>query len=115
MSLQKSTFGLPYFLEYTTRTLVYSVDGIIPRRVYEQYNNRPGLTIAPPSFHMKTTADETYQHVNKNLDENFVSANVFVISSPAKHTGLKSASISRQTTALSAADWEAALLPADLE
>ena len=91
--------------------------GIIPRRVYEQYNNRPSLTIAPPSFHnpYESTADKTYQHVNRDLDENFVCANGFVISSPAKQTSLKSVSIPRQTTALSAADWEAALLPGDLE
>ena len=75
-------------------------------------------TIAPHSnnlFPYESTADETYQHVNTNLDKNFLCANVFVISSPAKHTGLKSVSVPRQTTALSAADWEAALLPGDLE
>ena len=66
-------------------------------------------------FPYESTSDKTYQHVNRNLDQNFVCANAFVISSPAKQTRLKFLSIPKQTTALSPADWEAALLPGDLE
>lgn len=61
------------------------------------------------------TENRKHEHVTKNLDKRLVSANDFVNSSPSTLTDLKVANKSRQTTALSTAEWEAALLPGDLE
>lgn len=61
------------------------------------------------------TADEIHQHVNKDPDERILCADDLANLSPSKHTNLKFAPRSRQTTALGAAEWEAALLPGELE
>lgn len=74
-------------------------------------NKRISLSL----LYVKHIQTKSYQHVIKSLHDRFVRANDFVDPSSTAYTHLKFATRPRQTTALSAAEWEAALLPGDLE